>query len=172
MTIKLPQINPQQIIGFIVSLVPLLGAFVGAHPGDANVNGSSVNPASLAVHASPSIHSGVQAHDSLTGTKDQVFNEVNAYRKQHGLNPWTRSERIDREAQVHSDKLARTGSTQHANISAGMENVYYSSNNPAAAFNAWKNSPGHDKNMLSNTSEGGLGISRGPNGYYVVLRAE
>lgn len=166
MTIKVPPIDSKQIIGIILTLISLISAAMGVPNG-----GSSINPAALSFGSSPATTATDTATDTVKA-KDQIFNQINEYRKQNGLNPWTRSERLDAESQAYSDKIARTGNPKHDAITAGMENIYFATNSPTGAVNSWKNSAGHNKNLLSNTSQAGLGISRGAFGYYVVLRGE
>jgi hypothetical protein len=68
----------------------------------------------------------------------------------------------------HAQRLASSGSLFH-DLSAGRENVFYSSNTAfprAQARAAWRQSPGHAANLPMI----GLRVARGPNGVYVVGR--
>lgn len=112
------------------------------------------------------------------GYDDEVFLRVNQVRQSAGLHPLARNRALDLAAQVHAEDMARNnfmshrgsnGSSPAARIRAAgypwitwAENVAVGYATPAAVMNAWMNSPGHRRNLLSaSVREIGIGVVRG-----------
>lgn len=110
--------------------------------------------------------------------EEQLLNLINTHRDDNGQAPLTWDDRLGVAAQNHSDDMTAHGSSSHTGsdgsnphdriVAAGYpgasswgENIFESApNDPSAqsAFTWWKNSPGHNANMLSpNYARIGLG---------------
>lgn len=166
--IKLPQLNLQQIAGFVITLITVVAAIAGVVQGTPENGGSSLGPIRIGT--------GSNAPVDMNASRDRIFNDVNAYRSQNGKQKWSRNASLDQEAQQWADYIARTGDFQHQKITSGVENLFFSTSNPNDAFNSWRRSTGHNANMLSNTGAAGVGVAHGrgymgATGYIVVLRA-
>lgn len=113
------------------------------------------------------------ASASATQAEAMVLNQINAYRAQHGRgaiaqdNGFTKSAR--EWAQHLSDANLPAGHPEGGNF---FENVAYAAT-PERAVELWKNSAGHNANMLdARITHGGVGIvQRGNGSYAVVFRA-
>ena len=114
---------------------------------------------------------------------DRVYQLVNEFRKEQGLQPLTLDPIISAEAREHSSAMARNGgSISHGGFNrrlqdirekipyrAAAENVAVNVGygDPAtAAVAGWKKSPEHRKNMLGEFSLTGIGIAQGKDGRY------
>lgn len=123
---------------------------------------------------------------ALDASESQFLVLINNYRAQNGRSPLAASYTLSRAAQWKSsdmaannyfahDDLTRTwvarirdcGYTQNAYIG---ENIAAGQNTAQSVFDAWKNSPGHNSNMLSaNYTAIGIGLAYvpgSPYGYY------
>jgi len=83
---------------------------------------------------------------------------INSYRAIHKLKPLAASVDLDVLAREHNqtmqkdDKLSHDGFKgrfERSGSNACVENVGWNHETPLSLFNGWKNSPGHNKNMLS-----------------------
>jgi uncharacterized protein YkwD len=114
---------------------------------------------------------------------DRVHQQVNDFRREHGLKLLRLDPTISAEAREHSAEMARSGNTiSHRGFKqrlqdirkkipsrAAAENVAASVgyDNPArTAVDGWKNSPEHRKNMLGDFSLTGIGIAQSKDGGY------
>jgi uncharacterized protein YkwD len=117
------------------------------------------------------------AAQSGAGFHDEVFLRVNQVRQSAGLRPLARNRALELAAQRHAEDMARNnfmshrgsnGSSPAARIRAAgypwitwAENVAVGYPTPAAVMNAWLNSPGHRRNILSpNMQEIGIGFAQ------------
>ena len=116
-------------------------------------------------------------NDMTVDSEEQAFlGLINAYRAQNGLGALTMSTNLNRAATwmaadmgaknyfSHTDSLGRSPSTRAQNCdypSGAGENIAAGGawSSATAVFNAWKNSSGHNANML-NGSYRQIGISR------------
>ncbi len=112
--------------------------------------------------------------------------EVNVYRVANGLAPLTADPALGRAARGHSEYMERTKQFAHEGIGDGNpssraaeagfncggfdcvgENIAYSgfpSTTPTDMFEQWRNSPGHNANMLLDRYvTAGMGFAVGPN---------
>ncbi|MGB0114823.1 MAG: CAP domain-containing protein [Ilumatobacteraceae bacterium] len=110
----------------------------------------------------------------------QVFDLVNAQRAGYNLPPFTYDSRLELAAQRHSEDQARHQNMSHTGSDgssmserierAGFafrraaENVAYGYRTPAAVVQAWMNSDGHRRNILSANTHIGVGVAVGANG--------
>lgn len=99
---------------------------------------------------------------------------VNQYRQSKGLSPLSRNGELDAASRAHSKDMAVNRYFSHTSLDgrspwtrmaqagytcdgAKGENIAAGYSSAQAAFNAWRNSPGHNRNMLS-TSFRAIGI--------------
>ncbi|MGC4107372.1 MAG: CAP domain-containing protein [Thermomicrobiales bacterium] len=111
---------------------------------------------------------------------------INSYRQQNGLQPYTASPTLGAAALAHSQDMAtqdysshtgKDGSTPESRMQAAGydtnqagftgENIYWGGGvdlgTAQAAFDWWRNSPGHNANMLSpNFTAIGIGVATNP----------
>jgi hypothetical protein len=108
-----------------------------------------------------------------TQAEQTALQLINNHRSQNGLSPLTWSTSLKRAAAWMSNDMSVNNSFSHTD-SLGRnpgqritecgyvwtkygENIYPNSNDPQKAFDAWKNSPPHNKNMLdANFKEVGI----------------
>lgn len=104
-----------------------------------------------------------------TSREGQFLNILNNYRRQNGLHPLTMNKNLITAARWHSEEMKKTGNVSHiipghphgesvyerapraGYTGNGIgENIGYKSTgfSPQEAFMAWKNSSGHNKQML------------------------
>lgn len=113
--------------------------------------------------------------DVAEASRAKTYRNINFYRIQNGRLPWLRSGRLDAQAQAWAEELSRTNSFRHSDANV-YENIAFSSHSPEAAFEQWRTSPGHNRNMLSNARAVGIGAAHGYVaghgwGYIVVMQA-
>lgn len=99
------------------------------------------------------------ASTATAGSFEQdLLARINSYRAAHKLKPLTASADLDGLAREHSQDMQRDGSLSHngfkerferSQSTTCVENVGWNHETPLSLLNGWKNSPGHDKNMLS-----------------------
>ena len=102
---------------------------------------------------------------------------INEYRASHGRSPLASDRTLAALAGEHSTAMARADALSHddfpsrARRSRGnlcVENVGWNYRTPQAQFDAWRASPGHDRNMLDGRVDR-IGI--GNAGAYVTMLA-
>ena len=113
--------------------------------------------------------------DVAEASRAKTYRNINFYRIQNGHLPWLRSGQLDAQAQAWAEELSRTNSFRHSGANV-YENIAFSSHSPEAAFEQWRTSPGHNRNMLSSTRAVGIGAAHGfvaghGWGYIVVMQA-
>jgi uncharacterized protein YkwD len=113
--------------------------------------------------------------DSVWG--DEFLGLLNNYRTLNGQNTLYRLGALDEAACNHSNWMSTTGNLDHTGVNGSSpwnrcqaagsvcnaENIAMSSGylSPAQAFEMWKNSPGHNTNMLAVHTMVGLGYTGG-----------
>lgn len=114
-----------------------------------------------------------------------ALSDLNAYRAQNGLAPLTLNAKLTAASQSHSDDLASFGGAAHKgsdglfhdsrvkregyNFSMAAENVATGQRSWDAAFKAWQESPGHNKNLLAdNATEIGIALTYEPKTTYLT----
>lgn len=114
---------------------------------------------------------------------DKALADLNAYRVSKGRNTLNYDERLNRASEVHARDLATAGIISHTGtdgsghgdriqlqgyyFSIAGENVATGQTSWEAAFEAWKNSPGHNENMLrDDVTEFGLALVYEPTTTY------
>lgn len=99
--------------------------------------------------------------------EDQCVEAINSYRKENGVEPFNRNSALDAAAKIQAEHECNIGECTHDgpagnesftdriansnyNQSTGAENVAQGNGEDAnQAFEMWKDSPGHNANMLS-----------------------
>lgn len=111
--------------------------------------------------------------------------ELNAYRARHGLGPVTLNAALMTASQKHSDDLAQMGVAAHEGsdgqlhdarvkregyiFSMAAENVATGQKSWDAAFQGWKDSPGHNANLLADgVTEFGIALTYDPDSTYMT----
>ncbi len=99
---------------------------------------------------------------------------INNYRKSKGLNTLVLDNCLNKAAQEHTEWMdnvlkdinhtGKNGSKfwdrcSNAGCSCDAENIHYGSSTASGSFNSWKNSQGHNLNMLGNHTNIGIGVS-------------
>ena len=95
---------------------------------------------------------------------EQAVNDLNLYRIQNGLSPVNLSEKLNKASEVHAKDLAQAGIISHTGtdgsghgdrvqrqgyyFSIAGENVATGQKSWEKVFQAWKDSPGHNENLL------------------------
>lgn len=112
-----------------------------------------------------------------TGYPLRMAELVNQYRASHGLAALTIDPTIAGLAREHSAAMAKAGKLNHDDFPARarrsglpmcVENVGWNYGSPKAQFEGWRESPGHDRNMLNRqATRVGIGVVAG----YVTLIA-
>jgi len=111
----------------------------------------------------------------LSNYRNSLLALINAHRQNNQLQSLVLDTCLNEAAQGHSAWMKKTGNFDHigengskfwercqnAGCSCSAENIYSGSGDPNGAFNAWKNSPGHNKNMLGPYKKIGIGIVYG-----------
>jgi uncharacterized protein YkwD len=124
---------------------------------------------------------GQQADAELGTLENEVFVQVNNYRKSKGKAPFVRNASMDAEARKHSQNMA-SGRTKFGHngfenrvkniFKAGLspaksaENVAYGYRTADATVKGWINSPGHRKNMDGPYYYTGIGVGKNKKGQY------
>jgi uncharacterized protein YkwD len=127
--------------------------------------------------------SAAQLNDGLS---EDVLKYTNKFRKSNGLKALEMRNDLNAIARKHSEDMAKgRRSFGHGGYNqrelqvkkiikpfSGMaENVAYGASNGKEAFEIWKNSSGHRKNMLGNYKYIGIGTARNRRGviYYTQI---
>jgi hypothetical protein len=111
----------------------------------------------------------------LLNYRNSLLALVNAHRQNNSLQSLVLDGCLNDAAQGHSAWMKKTGNFSHtgangskfwqrcqnAGCSCSAENIYSGSGDPNGAFNAWKNSAGHNKIMLGAYKKIGIGIVYG-----------
>ncbi len=101
------------------------------------------------------------ANGDVSQVELEVFALVNQHRIAHGVAPLTMNESLNSGSKSWSYTMSRTGNFVHSSGGNYAENIYWASNiRPASLiFESWKNSPGHNRNMLDTRySQIGVGV--------------
>lgn len=122
-----------------------------------------------------------------------ALSDLNAYRAEYGLPPVRYNAKLNRASKVHAEDLAQAGIISHDgtdgsthgdrvqrenySFTVAAENVATGQMSWDAALQAWKDSPGHNENLLrSGVSEFGLALVYDPttrySTYWTMLVAE
>lgn len=107
---------------------------------------------------------------SASQAEAMVLNQINAYRAEHGLAAVRQDNGFTKGAREWAQHLADTNSPAgHPDGGNFFENVAYAAS-PERAVQLWKNSAGHNANMLdSRLTHGGVGVVERGNGSYAVV---
>lgn len=98
---------------------------------------------------------------------------ISEYRVSHGLSPVGVDATLNAAAEAQAREVAAAGKLSHGNFSARMhrfnvrgaaaENLTAGSENVATAITRWKNSPGHNQNLLMREARH-IGLARADTG--------
>ena len=141
-----------------------------------SITSSALSPVRPTAYAAPPVKD-----EHYSELVNRVHQQVNEFRRNHGLKPLTIDPIISAEATEHSADMAGNGKAiSHRGFNqrledirkeipyrAAAENVAASVGyeNPARrAVEGWKNSPEHRKNMLGDFSLTGIGIAQSKEG--------
>lgn len=118
--------------------------------------------------------SGMGYQDISGGLRDGIINEINGYRMEHRLGTLAPNPALDGEAQTWANRLAAENNVYH---NTGLINRGYGENivaagtycGPVCLVDLWKNSPGHNENLLdAGYRSAGMGIAYGGGKVFVV----
>lgn len=105
---------------------------------------------------------------SISAIEQNIFDRLNATRREAGLRALTLSAEISRGARQWSCDMAASGNFRHADLrAAGVygENIAWGQRSAAEVHQGWMNSPGHrDNRMSSRWSEYGVGVCENSSG--------
>ncbi|HHY08153.1 MAG: CAP domain-containing protein [Lawsonella sp.] len=105
-----------------------------------------------------------------------LFHQTNQVRKQAGKRPLAWDEQLAADSTKWSAYQARIGELQHDTTQMmgfyHAENVFWvSDNHPELAVEAWRDSPGHYRNMVGDYRRVGIGMAQDwRGGWYVTQR--
>ena len=116
-----------------------------------------------------------------------VYQQVNDFRREHGVEPLKLHSAVSAQAREHSAEMARNADgISHRGFEDRMEDIRQKLSFRAAAENVatirgfdnpaqqvvegWKKSAGHRKNMLGEYSLTGIGVARSKDGAYFVTQ--
>lgn len=122
------------------------------------------------------IGSSGMGYQNVSGSlRDGIVGEINGYRTANGLGTLAPNPELDREAQAWADHLAARDTVVHnwALIDRGFgENIVAAGTHCGAVclVDLWKNSPGHDRNLLEpGYRSAGMGIAYSASGKVFVV---
>lgn len=95
---------------------------------------------------------------------DQVFAQINAYRQQNGLAPFTYSSDLKSRCDSHAQAMANAEALWHSGNGAECITNY---DDP---FSAWINSPPHKEILMCNNTQAAVGIYYYNDYYYSVFQ--
>ena len=93
-----------------------------------------------------------------------IIEQTNAHRRGYGLNPYKRSSTLDAYAQAYANRIAR-GEIPYGHSGINVYENLHRVDDPTDAYKGcvagWKNSPGHNRNMLqSGAYYQGIGLAK------------
>lgn len=116
----------------------------------------------------PSGGTGGGSSGSLSAVEQDIFDRLNAVRRDAGLKALTLSAEVSRGARSWSCDMAASGNLRHADLrSAGVygENIAWGQRSAAEVHEGWMNSSGHRANRMSSRwSEYGVGVCENGSG--------
>ncbi len=129
------------------------------NPADGTTN-EAEKPVQSEVVQKPIVTDPVKQEDMA----NQVFNQINAYRQQNGLQPYNLSANLQQQADEHAYNMASQGALWHVNNGECITNY----DDP---FNAWVSSPEHNAILLTeNNTQAAVSIYYKDGYYYSVFR--
>lgn len=116
-------------------------------------------PALPSIPGLPTLPGGSVSTDSVH-LENETIRLLNDYRASRGLGRLTVDPVLTAQARGWSMHLANGAAFQHSNHNV-FENIAMNSQaGPATFFNQWKNSPGHNRNMLeAGVTKVGVGVA-------------
>ncbi|QCB27378.1 CAP domain-containing protein [Corynebacterium endometrii] len=114
---------------------------------------------SLLILAAANSNTGAQ--QSTASDQTAVLNRINEYRRSKGLKPCTPSAKLNADSTRWAQTMNRTQRFEHSGYPGVGENIAFGAS-PSRAFDQWRNSPGHNRNMLdSRMRTCGVGFAKG-----------
>ncbi|ANE03071.1 CAP domain-containing protein [Corynebacterium crudilactis] len=105
-------------------------------------------------------------NNNASSVELEVLDLINKHRAAHGVAPAQIRTDLMENSKRWSQTMSREDNFRHSGQNVA-ENIFWASNSVGAekTFTSWKNSPGHNRNMLNgNYSVMGIGIVYGANG--------
>jgi len=137
--------------------------------------GKCNNPACDIKPSSNSTNSSNQIGFSIcnSGFNSEFLSLINTYRQENGKNTLSLNEALNIAACKHSNWMKTNNTLSHVgengsqfyercafeNISCDAENIAQGADSAQAFFDMWKNSSGHNENMLGDHTQIGVGLS-------------
>jgi uncharacterized protein YkwD len=130
----------------------------GLHEGDAKYYLLILSFVLAAIFMTFNVAYAADTDGLLSPFEKKLFRFINQYRVKKGLNPLSTDETLQRLAKTHSLDMNRKDSLCHdlfeerfkkSGRSHCVENVGWNYPTPEAQFQVWKNSRGHNVNLLS-----------------------
>jgi uncharacterized protein YkwD len=90
--------------------------------------------------------------------EEELLSHINDYRLENGLNPLSFDNALNKSAKIQSQHMKLTDTLDHASFhdrykqcgrSLCVENIGWNFITPDGQFQAWRNSRGHNENMLN-----------------------
>jgi len=112
----------------------------------------------LLLLSAASVRAGAMPDEGASLYGRTLLEQINLYRQDNGLNPLRFDANLIRLAKNHSFEMFQQKMVSHRNFNERfdrsgsrlcVENVGWNYTTPLKQFDAWRQSSGHDKNMLS-----------------------
>ncbi|KAM0675119.1 hypothetical protein GVAV_001461 [Gurleya vavrai] len=121
------------------------------------------------------------------GDISDLIDAINEYRKEEGKEPFVEDENLNEAAKVQADFMAEKNNVTHegppgdedlkkrvnnqgGDGSTARENVAQTNDDYINALNLWKESQGHNENLLSDSKKCGVAQANGENGEIFVAQ--
>lgn len=117
----------------------------------------SLHPALSSLPALPSV---APASSDATHIENQTIQQLNDYRASRGLTRLAVDPELTNQARLWSQRMAGGSSFSHSGGNV-FENIAWNTHaGPDTFFQQWRNSPGHDRNMLeAGVTKVGVGVA-------------
>lgn len=170
-------------VGIVLSSIVLVGGMLEI---SANARTRIYRPISntqIPTTNKPSSTNNTQSTNDFASIEQAAHTQINEYRKQRGLSPFTLDKNISDIARIHSQNMA-SGTVPFSHngfqervqaigtkisYSSAAENVAYNMGytDPATkAVQGWLNSTGHRQNIEGNYNMTGIGVHKNAKGEY------
>ena len=119
-----------------------------------------------ALPALPAQQSAAPVSGDAAHLEHQTVQRLNDYRASRGLNRLSVDPGLTNQARAWSQRMAAGSSFSHSKGNNVFENIAWNTHaGPDTFFGQWRNSPGHDRNMLqAGVTKVGVGVAYAPDG--------
>lgn len=126
----------------------------------------SSHPALSFLPALPAQQSAAPVSGDAAHLEHQTVQRLNDYRASRGLNRLSVDPGLTNQARAWSQRMAAGSSFSHSKGNNVFENIAWNTHaGPDTFFGQWRNSPGHDRNMLqAGVTKVGVGVAYAPDG--------